>query len=360
MEDFELDAHHLEMAGIDPNDNGEGDANNEQVSGQNSSSQGGEGSQQQQTQTGEQQAGVGEASVGGKQDGGNQQGKKQEGQGAADPELKAGDIRLQDGTIVRAGAERRHFENSRILKTEVGDLKNQLNTSNQKYTNLETKYNELKTTVSQLGFEEPARVSAAVRLYKDLAANPVETMTKLLAELKGKGHTFDGIGGTVDTLAIQNMLVDSLPQQQQQQQTPEQVQQRIQEEAAQEALEFLGQFPDARMHEGVIANILEAATQQGQSPSLRDVYFRLRQSVAANGLDWDKPLQPQIDARKQAQSQQQQQQQPGTQKPFNGVRGGMTVETQSENIDPFKTSTGNTRESAILDAMRENGYNYQR
>jgi hypothetical protein len=90
--------------------------------------------------------------------------------------------------------------------------------------------------------------------------------------------------------------------------TPEQQLRAIQEEAARETQEFLTQFPDARLHEQMIARIIEAESEAGREVDLRTVYFKLRQSAINQGLDWSKPLEPQIEALKQQKQQQQQQQ----------------------------------------------------
>lgn len=351
MAEFELDDKHLAAAGIET-DTGDANANDQQVSQTDTATQGGSDTVTQSTtqQTDKVEGAVGKDSLSGKPDGGTQQGKEKQGQGAADPELKTGDIRLQDGTIVRAGAERRHYENARLFKQESTQLKNDLNTANQRYNTLQEKYSTLETTVKQIGMEDATQVASAVRLYKDLGSNPVQTVTKLLAELKAAGHTFDGIGGAVDTLAIQHALDARLPPANQGP-TPEQLQRQAQEDGAREAQEFLTNFPDAMMHEDTIANIVQAEFAAGREPNLRDVYFKLRQSVIQHGLDWSQPLAPQIAARKAAP-------QP-TPKPIVNGRGAV-VEGHSENIDPFKSASGDTKDSIILAAMKEGGYNYAR
>lgn len=359
MDDF-LDNKHLEMAGIEPEANSGENNETQQVQQQDTNTQGGESQQAQQPAQAQdqKQSQAGKTSDSSAKDGGQQQGKKPEGQNTGDPELKPGDIRLQDGTIVRAGAERRHYENARVLKTEVGVLKNDLNTANQRLQNLQGRYDTLESTVKAIGLEDAQSVSSAVRLYKDLASNPVQTMTKLLAELQAKGYSFEGIGGQVDSLAIQSLLDERLgPQNNQQQQTPEQLAQQAQEEAAQEALQFLQQFPDARIHEDAIAAILDNEFKQGRQPSLRQVYFQLRTNAVNSGFDWDKPLGPQILARQQ-QAQQQQQSPQQQQKPIGGRPG--VVEQHSEHIDPLKSGNGDRTDDIILAAMAENGYNYKR
>lgn len=297
------------------------------------------------------QGGNGADSIGSQVDSAKKPGTETKTAGAADTEVKAGDLKLPSGEIVRAGAERRHFENARLFKAENVDLKNQLNTSNQKYGTLETRYNELTQTVKSIGLEDPAQVSSAVRLYKDLARDPVGTATKLLAELKASGHSVDGIGGAVDTAAIQQMLDRRLASTSET--SGQQGQQEADKQTASEVQSFITQYPDALIHEQLIAGVIDVQTKRGEKSDLRDVYFKLRKSAIDNGFDWSQPLGPQIQARKSAVGQQQQQQ-----KPMQGGRAVVTAHT--EHIDPMKTGGNETKDDIILAAMADAGYKYKR
>jgi hypothetical protein len=233
---------HFEAAGIAAEETQTTSASSETTSG--TDTQGGTSTQSAPSTPDKIEGEAGKDSLGGKVDSAKKPGTKEDGKGTnPTDDLKPGDIKLTDGTVVRAGAERRHFENARMYRAESIDLKNQLNTSNQKFQTLEGRYNELKSTVAQIGVEDPAQLSSAVRLYKDLARDPKGTVTKLLAELKGMGHTFDGIGGQIDTAAIQQMLDRKLQTSEntgQQQQSP----QEADAEIAREVQSFVQQFPE--------------------------------------------------------------------------------------------------------------------
>ncbi|MCA2589495.1 MAG: hypothetical protein IM509_01680, partial [Microcystis sp. M31BS1] len=297
-------------------------------------------------------------SVSDQSDSAKEQGKEKQGQNPPDPELKPGDIRLQDGTIVRAGAERRHFEQARLFRTENIALKNDLNTANQRFNTLQEKYQTLESTIKQIGMENPQAVTQAVRLYNDLQTNPVQAVTNLLAELKAMGHSFDGIGGTVDTLAIQHML-NTRGQPPQDEPTPEQQFQAIQEEAARETTEFLRSFPDAKIHERMIANVIAAETESGREVDLRSVYFKLRQAAINNGFDWSQPLEPQIEARRNSIPSAPQQPSQNS-RPIIQGRGGVGASNSVDHFDSFKSGSNETKDSVILAAMRDAGYNYTR
>lgn len=293
----------------------------------------------------------------GKPDGDKKQGEeKKEGQGAS----SAGDLTLQDGTVIKAGAERRWYDAARVARQETVATKNQLNTINQKYQTLEARHNTLVETTKQIGLEDATQVQASVRLYKDLNRDPVGTVTKLLAELRGLGHNVDGIGGAVDNAVLQslNQRISQLSEGGNQEQQQQQVQQQQEQEIQAEVNQFVATFPDAITHEEMISQVVEADAAKGISTSLQDAYFRLKQSAIAQGYDWSQPLGPQVDARRNANQSQQQQQNPA---PRPNGRPGVVAETV-ENINPVKNSNNDSldTDSIIVAAMRENGLNYQR
>lgn len=236
---------------------------------------------------------AGKDSLSGKPDGGKKQGKEEKGKDVVDPN----DLKLADGTVVKAGAERRHYETAKIAQQKLGIAHTELNDIRAKNTQLETKYTELSNTVKQLGFEDPTQVASAVTLYKDLTRDPKGTMIKLLAEMKALGHTFEGVGGTIDTAALQQLLDARLPNQSsQEQQKP--TQEQVNEQATKDVQEFVGRFPDAITHEAHIAALIDRSVEIGKPLSLTDAYFMLKERVVADGLDWSKDLGPQIEARK--------------------------------------------------------------
>jgi len=245
-------------------------------------------------QVGEVKGDPGKDSLSGKPDSGKKQGDKE-------PKEKVtgnpGDLTLQDGTVVKAGAERRHYESGQIAKQRLAVTQDQLNTANQRYQTLEASHKELKETISKIGLEKPEDVTSAVTLYKDLTRDPVGTMTKLLAEMKVLGHTFEGVGGTVDTAAIQALLDRKLPASEEQKGPTEA---EITARANEEVADFIAQFPDAITQEVHIAALIDHAASQKKQLSLQDAYFMLKERVVNDGYDWSKPLGPQIEARKTA------------------------------------------------------------
>lgn len=296
----------------------------------------------------------GKDSLGSGGDDKQQQGKEEKGKGANPPGDPPGTITLQDGTKVRGGAERRWYEQGQLARAREIQVRAELNTANQKFQNVNAKYEELSKAVQQIGLDKPDDMSAAVALYKDLGKDPVGTVTKLLAQLKAAGYTVDGIGSAVDTQAITNILDRKLQPSAEQQ--GRQTQEQIDREVEQEITDLFQRFPDAKTHEAMLARVVEVEAANGNTIPLVEAYFRLRESAIHNDLDWSKPLGPQIEAKKQSGQQQQQQQQQQPQAPR---VPGRPVGAASEEIDPAKViqpasdSTGDI----VKAAMREAGMN---
>lgn len=330
----------FENAGIEPD---AGNANGEETqSGANTETGGTDTGS---SETDKIEGASGKDQLGSATDGGKKpDGKEKKAKDAGDPN----DLKLADGSIVKAGAERRHYETAQLTKQQLGISRGETASVRSQMAGLQTKYDELSSTISKIGMEKPEDVSAAVNLYKDINRDPQGTMVKLLAEMKAKGYTFEGIGGQIDTAALQNILDARLPSKQEQQQglTKEQVD----EQATRDVTEFIGRFPDAVTHEGHIAALIDRSVQMGKPMSLTDAYFALRERVIADGLDWSKDLGPQLEARKQSQ---QQQQQPGP-KPRAGARTVIDANPtdQAKNIVPERDMDS---DSIVLAAMQEHG-----
>lgn len=276
-------------------------------------------------------------------------GKEKEGS-SVDPaksELPAGALKLNDGTVVAPGQERRWYDNMNLARQRETIAKNDLNTATQKFTNLEAKYNTLETTVKSIGLERPEDVTAAVSLYKDLQRDVSGTLAKLLAEAKSKGYALEGLSSTVDTAAITALLDRKLEpsagdkQRQQQEHAAAELETEIQE--------FVRDFPDALTHEAYIASVIDEEAKNGKILTLREAMFALKDKVINQGLDWDQPLGPQIEARKKALVTPI-----AEEKPRNGGRLPLGA---SEEIDSAKifTPDNDTSDAIVRASMREAG-----
>lgn len=331
---------HFEAAGIDLKDEANG-----------SDTTSGEASTTSAAETSDQVKGAdGKDSVSGDGDKSKQQGKEEKGKSAdtSKPDaLPAGALKLNDGTIIQPGQERRWFDNMQLARQQTTIAKNELNTANQNYNNLKTKYEALENSVKHIGLEKPEDVSTAVSLFKDLQRDVVGTLTKLLAEAKSKGYSIEGLGSTVDTAAITALLDRKLEPSVGDKQRQEQ--ERIAQDLDKELNQFIQDFPDALVHEAYIASVIDEEAKAGRQVTLRDAMFALKEKVINSGLDWAQPLGPQLEARKKAPEQQQQDQRPRT--------PGKLPVGASEEIEPGKVfaADNDTSDAIVRAAMKEAG-----
>jgi hypothetical protein len=208
------------------------------------------------------------------------QGKEDKGK-ASNP----GDLTLADGTVVKAGAERRHYEGLQVEKQRSADLTNQVKQMTTSRDNWRERYTGLEAQVKSLHGADPETVSVGIRMASDLKADPIGTVKKLVAECLAAGYTIEQLGEGIDTAAIKRMIDERLPQPQQQQDNSAQIEQEV----AQEVAQFFNAFPDAKVHEATLARVMSDHPEL----DLRTAYFELKQAFIAKGFDWNKPLNAQ-------------------------------------------------------------------
>ncbi len=276
-------------------------------------------------------------------------GKEEKGKAASSP----GDLTLQDGSVVKSGAERRWYEKARTAENTVAHFKTEAQNWRQKAEAATTKVQQFTEAAQRAGVEDPTQMTAAIRLYKDLASNPKGTVEKLLVELKAAGHTIDGIGG-IDTAAI-NQILDQRLKPTVDANAEAETQRRIEEESANEVNSFFAANPDARIHEPFLAALIT------QNPNLEliEVYSSFKDQAIAGGFDWSKPLGPQIEAKKQQQAQVLAAPKPTPM--VNGNNGAEALKSGLTEHDPAKIpAQADTMEDAIIAGMRDAGINYKR
>jgi hypothetical protein len=271
-------------------------------------------------------------SSGNKPDSTKQQGKEEK----PEAPLRPGDLRTPEGGIVRAGAERRFYETAQLAKRQLETVNAAHEVTKQQVQQLQSQVQAFQTAATATGALPPEQAIAATRLYSDLARDPLGTVTKLLAELKSKGHTIDGIGSAVDTQAIQLMIKQNQPQPVVNQQD------NAEQEAAKEVGIFFSTFPDAVMHDEILGEIITTHPNL----SLQDAYFHLRNSVIQRGLDWSKPIKPQLQPQQQQQTNTQQQQQ----KPMVNGRAPADIVEDKITLTP---QAGETFDDIIRAAMQD-------
>lgn len=144
--------------------------------------------------------------------------------------------------------------------------------------------------------EQSASLSLMVAYKKD----PKAAIKFLLQQAQNSGTDVSDIvqgGGGIDAATLRNAVQEIVTQALQPfqpiiEQTQQQRQmQELQEEAAQVYTEFFENKPDASIHKGALASVMEAGNFD-----LQTAYYELKTDALGRGLDWTKPLAPQYAA----------------------------------------------------------------
>lgn len=218
------------------------------------------------------------------------------------------DLTLPDGSIIKAGAERRLYEQRENARAQTRHLTSELTNTRSELEKVRSELQQVQATVASVNGMPPAQLGVAAKIFTDLQMDPVGTVKKLLAELVATGHKIEDIGAGVDTLAIQRIIDAKLGQQQQT--GPSEEEQLA--EATREAQAFLAQYPDARPHDPLLARML----RDYPGMDLHTAYFQLKEAFVEKGFDWSRTLEDNV--REQASSQQQQSEQKKQEPLING------------------------------------------
>ena len=132
----------------------------------------------------------------------------------------------------------------------------------------------------------PDEVTTGAQLIASYKDNPVQTIQYLLTQAQANGHNVDAIvsGGT-DVAAVKQMLDRALAPLVQDRQA--QLDTQNTNAAALEIYnQFSGRFPDASVHEGTLARLL----QDDPNLSPEAAYYKLQNFYLQKGWDWTKSL----------------------------------------------------------------------
>lgn len=177
------------------------------------------------------------------------------------------------------------------------------------YKNKVENYERATAAAKEAGLsldEQSASLSLMVAYKKD----PKTAIKFLLQQAQERGiDTSDivqggsGIDATTLRTVLKEMFAESLqPFQPILEQTQQQRQmQELQQEAVQVYTEFFENKPDAAIHKGALASVMEAG-----GFDLQTAYYELKTDALSRGLDWTKPLAPQYAALRSKAGQNQQ------------------------------------------------------
>jgi hypothetical protein len=254
----------------------------------------------------------------------------------------AKDLTLGDGTVVKGGAERRFYEQRETARQQASHYKEQADRAAQELQTARSELQTLRQATESLHGADPQTLRIGAAIVTDLQRDPVGTMKKLLAEVVAQGHSIESIGVGVDTLAIQRLLDERIPAQQ-----DEPTEQEILQQAQQEVNNFYGAHPDARPHDAVLGRML----RDNPGVDLDTAYFELKNAFAEKGFDWSRSLEDNLnDASSQNITPQP--------KPQQQLPNGRPMTPNISNADEVKVAHEDTDMSDIVRAaMRESGMN---
>lgn len=272
------------------NQEGTGDGQSEDDKKKSEENQGGDGSGAKQSD-----------SEDGKKTGSEQEGAKQPSSG------QEGDLidPVTNQVIARSGVERRNYQREAIYNYHK---------TKQDNVDLKAQNDVMKQALSasqQLGLT-PEEVVRGQRLAAAWRDNPAETIKTLLTEAQKQGIKVEGLAdqsaqatinelrGQIEKLEGKNSSGLS-----------EEDQTRIANESAEEVRTLYIQHPEAKLHEQLIAGIIQASTnaqiqQYGKVVKPKgaiEAYGDLAVLANKHGLDLSKPLGPQMEAKKAAANQ---------------------------------------------------------
>jgi hypothetical protein len=199
----------------------------------------------------------------------------------------------------------------------------------------------------------------AVQLAVALRDKPVETIKFLLTQAQAAGHNITATGeanGGISPQALRQMIQSEIAPLTQRTLQENELQ-AAQQEAQEQLTAFYGSFPDARVHEESINELL----QRYPDWNLETAYIRLKDFYHANGIDFSVPLRQAVGAaRQQSQQQPRNGQRPMGVRGVNGQMQQQQDETQNQNGELPVADIGTSRKDIIKNAMRSAGMDISR
>lgn len=256
-------------------------------------------------------------------------------------------VDMKGNLVAHAGAERRWFNEARRLERDVAPLRTKVSELEGRVQAYDTAFK----TFQDLGLT-PDQVSIGAKLVKAYNENPQATIQYLLTDAKARGINVDIGAPGVDAAAIQRMVQQAVSPLLQDRERIE-AERKAREEADKEYTSFVDEFPDALLHEDVLA----AMVKQSPNSPIRELYYRLKAEVLQQGFNWNQNLRQQWEARRAQGTntmQQQPQSVPQRSAPLpNGRPAGGVRQMGNTPIAPAST----TSRDIVREAMREAGIN---
>ena len=247
----------------------------------------------------------------------------------------------QGNVVAKAGKERRLWERvQRYEHFEVPEMRRQIT----ELTNTAAQSQVLNNVPRQLGLNDEETLQG-MKLIASYKKDPVATIQYILTEARAAGHNVQGADqGQVDLAAI-NRLLDQRLSPLLEDRTAQQQQQQANVEAERQYKDFTTRFPDVVQHEDVIARLL----QHDPKLTAEAAYYQLRLWVQEHGLNWNQPLQAQVEAMQGGNTQQ-------PIPPMAGSRSGNAPVVDTRQAAAVAGADADTAD-IVKEAMREAGMN---
>lgn len=225
---------------------------------------------------------------------------------------KQGNLVDANGNLIaKAGRERREFSQFGKIQQELTQLRNSALEQQQTTTLLQTH----GISKDELGH--------ALVLYATLKKDPVKGAALLLEQIKAAGYNIDGMDmGAINLNALSRMIDEKIKPFISDRQATER-DASLRQEATQRYEAFISEYPDAVVHEDVLANMMT----QGVASTPEAAYNKLMRFAMQHGLDWSKPLKQQI-------TQVQTEQEPAPQQTVQQSRRNITPGTGGKAAQP--------------------------
>lgn len=267
-------------------------------------------------------------------------------------------VNAQGQIVARAGSERRLYEKSARLETQ---LKQEKTARQNDRELLQRAATEIKGMREVYGMANDLRMSTreammGLTLVDKFKKDPVDFFKYVLTQMAAIGQDVSKLAPELGAAAVSPDGIKQLIQQElrgalgpvretREQDTREQ---RAIQDAEVEYTAFVERFPDVTTHEDVIARLI----QDDEHLSLDAAYYKLKSFAAEQRLDFSRPLKPQIEARQRSGNTQNNsarnvrtQQRPMP----NGRANAPVVSSQP------RFSADSSYEDIIMSSLRENG-----
>jgi hypothetical protein len=204
----------------------------------------------------------------------------------------------------------RHQRENQQLRGQVQQMQTAINTGN-----------SVLGEAQRMGITPDQHV-IALRVMNDFMRDPVRTLQYLVEEVKSKGYNIpflsEGVTQGMDMGAFARMMDAKLAPFQQVYQAQQQSA-RVQAEAKQTLDTFISYNPAAQHNLDVIGEMLQA--EPGMT--LDRAFTMMVQWAVSNGLDYSRPLKPQLSQRQQPTYQQPTQHNVQQTRPLPGARSAL-------------------------------------